>query len=153
MLCGCFQIYHYALRQYQMLSTACCALSVFGKYTFAFIQWWSRVFLPSAFLHHDFTGALSSVSGWFPGRCLTLPLCAPSRPVLSFQRKQRKGFSERYTPAFPATSQVHLKMRSDDTQASSAPLACSLLLSFLFLPGALSTFISTVACFERGKLL
>lgn len=74
-------------------------------------------------------------------------------PVLSFQRKQRKGFSERYTPAFPATSQVHLKMRSDDTQASSAPLACSLLLSFLFLPGALSTFISTVACFERGKLL
>lgn len=52
-------------------------------------------------------------------------------PVLSYRRKRRKGFCERYTTAFPATSRVHLKMRSDDTWAPSAPLCCS---RFLALP-------------------
>lgn len=50
--------------------------------------------------------------------------------VLSFQRKQRKGCSERYTPAFPATSQVHLKM---SPRARGTPLASPLPSSILSL--------------------
>ena len=64
---------------------------------------------------------------------ISLCLCVRP-PLLSFGRKQRKGCSESYTPAFATTSQVLLKMRSDDTRALGAPLALLLPHSpFLFL--------------------
>lgn len=96
-----------------------------------------------------------SVDGFQADVLLCLCVCPP---VLSFRREQRKGCSESYTPAFPTTSQVHLKMRSDDTRAPGAPLSLSLLLSlphspFLFLPHTLWTLTSTVACFDGRELL
>lgn len=38
----------------------------------------------------DFTSALSSLRGWFPGRRLTVSVCPPP-PVLSFHRTRRSG--------------------------------------------------------------
>lgn len=61
----------------------------FDKILSVVMEKWSRVFLPVAFLHHDLTGALSSQCGWFPGRHLTLPLCAPSPPVIWEEAKKR----------------------------------------------------------------
>lgn len=58
-------------------------------------------------------------------RRLTLSLWALLRPVIS--QDWRKGCSESYTSA----SQVHLKMRSDDTRASSESLAPCTLWTFL----------------------
>lgn len=96
MLCRYWQIIHFASHCYvkqNPLSLAPFLYLVpslsFGKTLSAINQRWSCVFLPVAFLYHDFIGALSSLCGWFPCRRLTLPLCVSSRPVILEEAKKR----------------------------------------------------------------
>lgn len=87
----------------------------------------------------------SFISLWMVSRQTSCSAFCVCPPVLSFRRKQRKGCSESYTPAFPTTSQVHLKMRSDDTRAPGAPR----FLTLLFCSSL--AFTLTAACFWRGR--
>lgn len=98
------------------------------------IQRWSRVFLPVAFLHHDFTGALSSPHGWFPGRHLTLPLCEhipppslppSSCPVILQEAKEKVVVKATPLPSLQPPGSIS-EMRSDDTRALGEPPLLSL---------------------------
>lgn len=136
----------------QMLTTHR-KLCVLAKYSQPLFRDGAVYFSPLRFCTMTSPGLFHlSVDGFQADVSLCLCVCPP---VLSFWRKRRKGCSESYTPAFPTTSQVHLKTRSDDTRAPGAPLSLSLApassLSFSVPPSR--TFTATVACFEGRNLL
>lgn len=96
---------------------------IFGKTLWAIIQRWICVFLPVAFLRHDFT--LSSLCGWFPGRRLTLPCVPPPPPPRLFCHfggsKEKVAVKATPLPSLQPPRSI-FKMRSDDTRAPGALL-------------------------------
>lgn len=127
----------------------CRKMSLLVKYYRPLFRDGAHAFLLVAFLHHDFTGALSSPCGWFPGRRLTLAfVCA--LPSCHFGGSEEK-VAVKATPlpslqphrSILKWGQMTHEPRVHHSRVSS--LSCSVPPSH--------TFTWMVACFEGRKLL
>lgn len=106
------------------------------------------------FSHRDFTGFLSSLRGWFPGRRLTLPLCALSCSVISEEAKKR--FLWKLHPCLPRNLTGSIlkpgQMTHEPLSAPPSLLSLFSISSSSFFLCFFWTFTWTVASFEGRKL-